>query len=112
MKSLNEDQLVSIEIDFEELKKNRLNEDFLTMFGGIIKILLDGMFGGGYVPATIGGKRGDLFSFARTIGREKQYLDAAKTHGLDDPRTYENKRKLELAAKNFKATTGIPWPFK
>lgn len=112
MESLNEEQLVSIELDFEELKKNRLDESFLTMFGGIIKILMDGMFGGRFVPASMRGSRRDLTSFARTIGREKRYLDAAKNHGLDDPRTYQNKQKLDLAAKNFKATTGIEWPFK
>jgi len=113
MEPLNEEQLVLIELDFEELKKNQLNESFLAMFGGIIGIILKGMFGkhSAVPPMRFSGKRSDISSFARTIGSEKTYIETAKKYGLDDPRTYKNKSKLDLAAKNFQATTGIAWPF-
>jgi len=103
MQPLNEEQLVRIEIDLDELKENKLNESFLTMFGATIKILLDGMFGGRHVPAYIRGTRADVNAFARTLGQEKSYMNA---------QTYKNKSKLDLAVKNFESETGLRWPFK
>tara|TARA_R110002020_G_C15948886_1_gene745414 strand:+ start:115 stop:453 length:339 start_codon:yes stop_codon:yes gene_type:complete len=112
MDTLNEEKLVAIEIDFNELKKNKLNESFLAMFGSTIKLILDGMFGGAHVPAYLRGTRSDVNAFATTLGREKKYLEAAKKYGLDDPRTFQNKSKLQKAAQNFEAETGLKWPFK
>ena len=45
--ALNEEKIVEIEIDLEELKRNQLNESFLSMFGGAIKLILDRMFSTG-----------------------------------------------------------------
>jgi len=42
---LNEDQIVELEIDLEELKKNKLDESFLSMFGSALKLLMGYMFG-------------------------------------------------------------------
>jgi len=117
MESLNEEQLVSIEIDLDELKKNQLNESWLAMFGGVIKLILGKMFSPAYVkPAggfvSVRGSRNEVNSFARTLGREKKYLEALTKFGLDDPRTFQNKSKLTLAIKNFEAQTGLIWPFK
>tara|TARA_R110000824_G_scaffold204310_1_gene388989 strand:- start:77 stop:421 length:345 start_codon:yes stop_codon:yes gene_type:complete len=114
MESLNEEQLVSIEIDLEELKKNEMNESFLTMFGATIRILMQKMGFGKEkrIPFHLRGKRSDVNAFARTLGREKQYVTVSKKYGLQDPRTYQNKSKLDLAIKNFEAETGLTWPFK
>jgi len=112
MEPLNEEKLVRIEIDFDELKKNQLNESFLAMFGGAIKLLLNGMFGGHHVPAWLKGTRSDVNAFAQTLGREKNYIQSVTKHGLDNPQTFQNKSKLELSIKNFEAETGLIWPFK
>jgi hypothetical protein len=115
MDLLNEEEIVSIHIDLEELKKNELNESFLAMFGSSIKLILDRMFGGRVgSPAgwAISGSRGDVNSFAKTLGREKRYLESSKKYGLDNPRTYKDKRKLEQAIKGFEKDTGLKWPFK
>ena len=119
MEILNEEQLVGVEIDLEELKKNKdqINESWLAMFGGVVKLLLDKMFAGPYRQPrsdlfSIRGSRSDVTSFAQTIGREKRYLEAVSKYGLDDPRTFQNKSKLDLAIKNFQAETGLTWPFK
>ena len=114
MAILNEEQLVSIEFDLEEMKKNkgRLDESWLAMFGSTIKIILQDMFGGPKAPVGIRGSRSDVNAFARTLGREKNYLESVARNGLDDPRTFKNKSKLEMAIKNFEGETGLIWPFK
>ena len=112
---LNEEDIISIHIDLEELKKNELNESFLAMFGSSIKLVLDRMFGGRVgSPAgwSISGRRGDVTSFAKTIGREKRYIESSKKHGLDNPKTFQDKRKLDKAIKGFEKDTGLKWPFK
>lgn len=117
MELLNEEEIVSIEIDLEELKKNKLNESFLAMFGTAIKMILGRMFDStpGWAKTSqfsILGKRSDVESFAKTIGREKRYLDSAKKHGLNHKKTYADKKKLEKAILSFKKDTGLTWPFK
>jgi hypothetical protein len=115
MELLNEEDIVSIHIDLEELKKNELNESFLAMFGSSIKLVLDRMFGGRVgSPAgwSISGRRGDVASFAKTIGREKKYIESSKKHGLDNPRTFKDKKKLDKAISGFEKDTGLKWPFK
>ena len=112
MDTLNEEQLVRIEIDLDKLKENQLNESFLAMFGSTIKILLQTMFGEQHVPAILRGRRSDVDAFARTLGSEKNYLQSVAKNGLDNPKTFQNKSKLEMAIKNFEAETGLIWPFK
>ena len=115
MNLLNEEEIISIHIDLEELKKNELNESFLAMFGSSVKLILDRMFGGRVgSPASwsISGRRGDVDSFARTLGREKKYIESSREHGLDNPKTYQNKRKLDKAIQGFEKDTGLKWPSK
>ena len=106
----------SIEIDLEEMKKNEdmLNESFLRMYGTVVELILKQMFG---IPvfgssSTIKGKPADVKAFARAVGNEKRYIEVAKKHGLDDPKTYKQKGKLQKAVKAFESKTGIKWPFK
>jgi hypothetical protein len=110
--NLNEDKLNKIVIDFNELRKNSMNESFLAMFGGWIQTILKTMFGGGSLPMAFRGSERDVKSFANTIGSEKRYIETAKRYGLDHATTYRNKSKLDVAAKNFEKDTGIKWPFK
>lgn len=106
----------NIEIDLEELKKNEdmLNESFLRMYGTVVELILKQMFG---IPifsssSRIKGKPADVKAFARAVGNEKKYIEAAKKYGLDDPKTYSQKSKLDKAVKAFELKTGIKWPFK
>jgi hypothetical protein len=109
------DELITIELDLEEMKKNdRLNESWLRMFGTTIEIMLSQMFGWQTI-ASLGGIRGkpdDVKAFAKAIGSEKKYIEAAKKHGLTDPKTYKVKSSLERAVGSFEKVTGLKWPFK
>tara|TARA_S200002703_G_scaffold92539_1_gene79986 strand:- start:1094 stop:1432 length:339 start_codon:yes stop_codon:yes gene_type:complete len=110
-----QDNKEEILIDLEELKKNNLNEGFHRMFATSIELMLGQMFGHSSLHALtsmIKGKPRDVKSFAKTIGHEKKYMDALKKHGLDNPKTFKVKSRLDKAVKGFEKTTGIKWPFK
>lgn len=106
--------LTPIVIDLTAAKDGKLDEfNFLAMMGSGIKELLKLMFGGsGAVPVSVKGSKEDVRSFAKTLGREKRYIDAYRKYGLSDPRTYKNKFKLNKSIKDFKKKTGLKWPFK
>ena len=109
---LNEDKLTEIVIDFNEIRKNELNESFLSMFGAWIKHILGAMLGGFNIPVSVKGSKGEVESFARAVGSEKKYIETAKRYGLDHPNTYKSQAKLRTATKGFEKETGIKWPFK
>ena len=106
------DDLVEIVIDFEELKKQELNESFLAMFGGWVEQILGSIFTGRSLPLAVKGSSRDVKSFAKALGGEKDYIEAARQYGLDHPTTYKNKAKLNNAIKGFEKDTGLKWPFK
>ena len=102
-------------IDLEELKEKKLNENFSRMFAGQLELALGHMFGWntlGAAKAFIKGKSSDVKSLAKALGHEKKYVDAMKKHGLDNPKTFKVKSRLDKAIKGFEKTTGIQWPFK
>jgi len=109
---LNEDKLTEIVIDFNEIRKNELNESFLVMFGAWIKHILGAMLGDFNIPVSVRGSRGEVESFARAVGSEKKYIETAKRYGLDHPNTYKSQARLGTATKGFEKETGIKWPFK
>ena len=114
---LNEDKIVKIEIDLEELRRNQLDESFITMFGSAIKLLVGFLTRqpGGHLSRNsynVSGRRGDVEAFARTIGNEKSYMEAIKKNGLDHPDSFKTKSALDNAIKSFERTTGLKWPFK
>ena len=112
--TLTEEKLLEITIDFSEIrrKNQHLDESFLVMFGGWVKWLLGKMFGGGQIPGTIKGSRGEVESFARAMASEKSYIQTAQRYGLDHPTTYKSKSKLSSATSGFEKETGIKWPFE
>jgi hypothetical protein len=109
---VNEDKLTEIVIDFNEIRKNELNESFLAMFGAWIKHILGAMLGGFNIPVSVRGSKNEVESFARAVGSEKSYIETAKRYGLDHPTTYKSQAKLRTATKGFEKETGIKWPFK
>lgn len=110
--TLQEDKLVEIVVDFAELRKQKLDESFLAMFGGWVEHILGAMFGDLNIPVSVRGNDREVQAFATAIGREKNYIDVARRYGLDHPSTYKSKAKLTSAAKNFERETGLKWPFK
>ena len=82
------------------------------MFGGWVEHLLSAMFGTGSPRVSVTGSRRDVQSFAKTLGGEKRYIEAAKRYGLDHPTTYKSKAKLDASIKSFERDTGLTWPFK
>jgi len=106
----NEKDLAPITIDLTHC--NTLNESWLHMFGTGVKTILGAMFGGISLPVYVKGHKSDVSSFAKTLGSEKRYLEAAAQFGLDDPQTFRSKARLDSAIKNFERKTGIEWPFE
>tara|TARA_Y100000034_G_scaffold75808_1_gene90990 strand:+ start:210 stop:545 length:336 start_codon:yes stop_codon:yes gene_type:complete len=104
-----------ITIDFSKLREEAkvLNESYFTVFGTYIQYALEKMFGSGIAPPmTIRGNPNEIKSFMKVLTREKRYADAYQKHGLNDPKTFSNKHKLELAVKQFERATKLKWPFK
>ena len=115
MDVLNEDKIQKIHFDLDKMKSQQLNESFTAMFGAQIQMVLNNMFGGTFLPpdfVSISGQPSDVAAFANAVGSEKNYMDAASTYGLDDPRTYRDKAKLDGAVASFERVNGLKWPFK
>jgi|TARA_R110000851_G_scaffold213642_4_gene366200 hypothetical protein len=105
--------LTPIILDLDELKSGKLDEfNVIGQMGAAIKLIMRQMFGGAAMPVTVKGSRSDVKSFAKTIGREKRYMDAYNRHGLNDPRTYKSKFKLNKSVRDFERKTKLKWPFK
>ena len=105
-------ELTPIVIDLHAAKRGKVEESFLRMFGGAIQSILGRMFGGAQVPVQVRGTKKEIGSFAKAVEGERRYMRAYQRYGLDDPRTYKNRHKLENAVKNFERTTGLLWPFR
>lgn len=105
-------ELPTIHIDLN--RKGKLNESFLAMFGGAIKMILQRMFGQNvFLPdLKITGSPQQIDSFTRALAGEKRYFDSYVRYGLNDPRTYDDRYRLENSVRQFENDTGIKWPFK
>jgi hypothetical protein len=110
--NLNEDKVAPIVIDLEAAKKGKIDESFLRMFGGAIKMILRRMFGNVDIPVAVKGTKSEIAAFADVLGKEKKYMQAYSDLGLNNPATYKSKYKLDSAVQNFEQRTGIKWPFK
>tara|TARA_Y100001963_G_C6714866_1_gene416124 strand:- start:847 stop:1188 length:342 start_codon:yes stop_codon:yes gene_type:complete len=110
--NLKEDKIQPIVIDFNELRENKLDESWLGMFGANVKYILKGIFGDWVPDITVRGRNTDINAFARALEDEADLQRSIKRYGLDDPRTWQSRYKLDSAARKFKNSTGIDWPFK
>ena len=104
--------IATMHIDFT--KSNKLNESFLLMFGTAIKMILQRMFGQDvYLPdISVTGSPQQMKSFTTALASEKRYFDSYVRFGLNDPRTYKDRSKLQSSISQFERDTGIKWPFK
>tara|TARA_R100000773_G_C4161943_1_gene79360 strand:+ start:214 stop:558 length:345 start_codon:yes stop_codon:yes gene_type:complete len=112
MKKLNEEQLKNIVFDLGAARKGELNESILRVFAAWIQYLLSKMFKGRKVPVKVRGTRIEISAFSDALVNEKRYMDYIKKYGLDDPMTYKQKGKLDLAIRNFEREAKINWPIR
>jgi hypothetical protein len=99
-------------IDLGSHRAGKLDESWLTMFGEATKLLMKGLMGNFSVPVKVKGTPSEISSFSGALSKEKKYLQAISKYGLNDPRTYKNKGKLDKAISQFQRTTGLKWPFQ
>ena len=90
----------------------QLNESVLASLGGLIKYALTAMFPGSDTRLKIFGDDIPIRRLVGALTSEKRYLDSYNRHGLTDPKTYNNKYKLDSAIKAFEKETGLKWPLK
>jgi hypothetical protein len=113
---MNNEELIPTVVNLNIVKEGKLNESFLTMFGGAIETLLTHMFGHTDVTAPMGavvrGTPSQVAAFGDTLSQEKKYMQTFLKHGLNDPRSFRSRHELESAVANFENETGIKWPFK
>ena len=82
-------------VDLEFYKKERLDESFLRMFGGAIKMLLQHIFEDASAPIEVRGTKSEIKAFADVLGKEKRYMQAYSDLGLNNPATYKSKYLLD-----------------
>jgi hypothetical protein len=107
-----ETELSPVVIDLGIHRSGNLDESFLRMFGGAVKMALRRIFGDSTVPILIKGSRSEIDSFAEALKSEKKYLETMSEYGLDDPRTHSDKTRLKTAVAKFERKTNLVWPFK
>jgi len=110
VEKLKEEEISPIVIDLAH--DDKLDESWLMSLGWGIEKILGMMFGGSTVPVHLKGSKRDVAAFTKTIGKEKRYMDSIRKYGLDNPKTFKNKSKLERATSDFTRKTGLKWPFK
>ena len=99
--------------DFKKLDENEtINENILNVFAAWIQYLLSKMYKGRRIPVRVRGTRIEVERFTDTLVNEKKYMDLIKKYGLDDPMTYKQKSRLDLAIKRFERESGITWPIR
>ena len=99
-------------LDLTQFRGKQLNENILHVFAAWIEYLLSKMFKGRRVPVRVKGNRIEVERFTDALVNEKRYLDFIKKYGLDDPMTYKQKAKLQVAINSFEREAGINWPIK
>ena len=97
-------------LDFSQFKN--LNEGLFRFFANSVKQILMSLLGDVSLPVQIKGDKSQVESFAKAIGREKKYIESIKDYGLNNPKTFKDKKLLDKAVSNFERKTGLKWPFK
>lgn len=109
---LTEDQLEEMVFDLGVARKGQLNENILHVFAAWIEYLLSKMYKGRRIPVKVRGNRIEVQRFTDALVNEKRYMDYIKKYGLDDPMTYKQKTKLNIAIRRFEKEAKINWPIK
>ena len=109
---LTEDQLKELVFDLGAARKGQLDENILHVFAAWIEYLLSKMYKGRRIPVKVRGNRIEVQRFTDALVNEKRYMDYIKKYGLDDPMTYKQKTKLNIAIRRFEKEAKINWPIK
>lgn len=109
---LTEDQLEEMEFDLGAARRGELNENILHVFAAWIQYLLAKMFKGRRIPVRVRGNKIEIERFVDALVNEKRYMDFIKKYGLDDPMTYKQKARLDVAIKRFEREAKINWPIR
>ena len=104
---LTEDELKELVFDLGAYRKGKLDENILHVFAAWIQYLLSKMFKGRRIPVKVKGTRIEIQRFTDSLVNEKRYMEYIKKYGLDDPMTYKQKSKLDIAIKRFER--GYHW---
>ena len=98
---LSEDQLKDYIFDLGAARRGELNENILYVFAAWIEYLLAKMYKGRRIPVKVRGNKIEVTRFTDALVNEKRYMDYIKKYGLDDPMTYKQKAKLDVAINTF-----------
>jgi hypothetical protein len=99
-------------LDFSKLDEG-LAEQGAKLKGALMKMLgLEDYFRLFPVPSSIRGTSSQVSSFRNAALGEKRYMAAVKKHGLNDPKTFASKTRLNNAVRNFERETGMKWPIQ
>ncbi len=93
-------------------RKKQLNENILKVFAAWLEYLLAKMFKGRRIPVKVIGNKLEVTRFTDALVNEKRYMNYIKKYGLDDPMTYKQKARLDVAIKRFEREAGINWPIR
>ena len=101
-----------IVFDLGHARKGTLNENILHVFAAWIQYLLSKMFKGRRIPVRVRGNKLEVERFTDALVNEKRYMDYIKKYGLDNPMTYQQKSRLDVAIKRFEREAKINWPIR
>lgn len=110
--AMKHDKLDEVVFDLGAARKGQLNENILHVFAAWIQYLLSKMYKGRRIPVRVRGNRIEVERFTDALVNEKRYMDYIKKYGLDDPMTYKQKAKLDVAIKRFEREARINWPIR
>jgi hypothetical protein len=99
-------------LDLNDFKSDQLNENILHVLAAWIEYLLSKMFKGRRIPVKVRGNRIEVTRFTDALVNEKRYMDFIRKYGLDDPMTYKQKARLDVAIRRFERESGINWPIR
>jgi hypothetical protein len=99
-------------LDLNDFKSDQLNENILHVLAAWIEYLLSKMFKGRRIPVKVRGNRIEVERFTDALVNEKRYMDFIRKYGLDDPMTYKQKARLDVAIRRFERESGINWPIR
>jgi len=113
MQNVTEEKMTTTVIDLNAAKDKKLEESYLNMFGNLVKAVMKTTFGGpATFPLKVKGTTQQVDAFSKALAAEKRYMEAYRTFGLDDSKTYRSKYALDSAIAGFELRTGLKWPFK
>ena len=70
------------------------------------------MLGYSDAPVAIKGTKAQVNLLVDVLKAERDFMEAYRDYGPENPRTHRNKINVETKVDQFERTTGINWPFR